>query len=322
MRVLVTGGAGFIGSHLVSELRSDAHRIRVLDDCSTGFAHRVPREAELIRADVRDREVVSTAVAGCDLVIHLAAAVGPRMVAEEPIETWTRNVDGTAAVLDACVRHGARVIIASSSEVYGCGDPVRHQKPAFMSETDPIALDPAGRRDVYALSKVAGEAYALALHRSRLLPVTVVRFFNVVGPGQSDRYGMVLARFAAAARAGRPLPVYGDGTQTRCFLHVRDAVAALRGLAGCSAAEGRIVNIGSEDEITILELARRVAAAAGRNAGIEHIPFERVYGPGFRDPVSRKPNLAVLHELIDFAPRHDLDDAIRDVLASTASAPR
>ncbi len=321
MRVLVTGGAGFIGSHLVSALRAEAHEVRVLDDCSTGFAPRVPEDVEFVRADVRDRAAVSGAVADCDLVFHLAAAVGPRMVAEEPVGTWTRNVDGTASVLDACVAHGARVLIASSSEVYGCGDPA-NPKPAFMSESDPIALYPAGRRDVYALSKVAGEAYALALHRSRLLPVTVVRFFNVVGPAQSDRYGMVLARFAAAARAGEPLPVYGDGTQTRCFLHVRDAVSALMKLARCPAAEGRIVNIGSEHEVSVIDLARRVLSASGSDAGVEHIPFERVYGEGFRDPVSRKPSLKVLHALIDWQPRHTLDDAVRDSLAAVASPTR
>ncbi len=308
MRALVTGGAGFVGGHLARALLAAGFEVEVLDDLSTGRRDRVPSGARWTPADVRDVAAVEDAVSRADLVLHLAAAVGAEMVARDPAGTWSRNVLGTAAVLDGCARYGRRVLLASSSEVYGLG-----ARPPFR-EDDPAALLPTGRRDVYAVSKVAGEAYALALCRTRLLPVTVVRLFNVVGPGQSGRYGMVLPRFVEAARAGRPLTVYGDGSQRRCFLHVDDAVRALLALACEARAEGEVVNVGSREEVSILALARLVLEEAGGGDDVEFVPFERVYGEGFVDPPRRVPDVSRLESLVGFAPRRSVRDAVRDLL--------
>lgn len=309
MRVAVTGGAGFFGSHLVERLLAEGHRAEALDDLSAGNPENLPKGAVLRRLDVRDRVALGQALEGAEVVFHLAAAVGPALVARDPAGTWSRNVEGTARVLEAAAEVGARVLLTSTSEVYG---PVVE---GVLREDQPLSLDATARRDVYALSKAAGEAYALALHRTRLLPVTVARCFNVVGPRQSERYGMVLARFARAARAGRPLTVYGDGLQRRCFLHVADAVDAVLKLARTSGAEGQVVNVGSDEEVTVLDLARRVLQEVGGSGGVEHVPFERVYGEGFVDPRRRRPALARLSHLTGFAPTRTLDDAIRDVLA-------
>ena len=314
MRVLVTGGAGFLGSHLVDRLRSEGHRVVVLDDLSSGSignlaGHAEDADVEVLRADVRDRDAVARAVRSCDLVFHLAAAVGVRVVAEDPVGTWSRNVLGTAAVLDACAAAGTRCVIASSSEVYG------PFATGSLSEEDRSTLDPTARRDVYAVSKAAGESLALAHHRTSLLPVTAVRFFNVVGPRQSDRYGMVLPRFARAAVSGEPLRVHGDGRQSRCFLHVSDAVDALLLLARTAASEGLVVNVGSDRETAILDLARAVAAEAGTGSAIRLVPFAEVYGEGFADPPRRRPDVSLLARLTGFLPRRTLADAVRDVVA-------
>src|SRR5262245_37806785 len=244
MRVLVTGGAGFVGSHLVDRLVCDGHVVHALDDLSTGSARNLEAatrtdRGHLVRGDVRDRRAVEGLVAGADLVLHLAGAVGVRRVADDPAGTWSRNVEGTASVLAACAARGTRCLVASTSEVYGPG------AQGVLREDAPVTLSPSGRRDVYAVSKLAGEALALALHRDSALPVTVARLFNVVGPRQSERYGMVLPRFARAAVRGEPLLVHGDGRQSRCFLHVDDAVSALLALVvgtPAPASQGLVVN--------------------------------------------------------------------------------
>jgi UDP-glucose 4-epimerase len=309
MRVLVTGGAGFLGGHLAEASLVRGHRVVALDDLSTGSPDNLPPAVALVRGDVRDARVVSELVAGADLVFHLAAAVGVRKVAEDPLDTWSRNVEGTASVLRAAADAGVRCVFASSSEVYG------PTAEGVLREDLPARLDPAARRDAYAVSKAAGETLALSLHRTRLFPVTVARLFNVVGPRQSDRYGMVLPRFAAAATAGRALVVHGDGAQTRCFLHVRDAAVALWRLAETPAAEGAVVNVGSEEEVGILDLARAVVAEAGTGAPIRLVPFEQVYGEGFSDPRRRRPDVSRLRALTGFAPVLSTGDAVRDALA-------
>lgn len=311
MRALVTGGAGFLGSHLAEALRSRGADVVVLDDLSTGLRENVPSGVEFQAVDARDDGAVDAAVAAADVVYHLAAAVGARVVAADPVGTWSRNVQGSAVVLDACARHGRRVLVASSSEVYGPGG------GGPLVESQPSVFHPTGRRDVYALSKAAGEAYAMALHRTRLLPVTTVRFFNVVGPRQSDRYGMVLPRFVRAAHEGRPLVVYGDGKQRRCFLHVEDAVRGLLDLAPCAAAEGEVVNLGSAEEVGVLDLARLVLEETGRQGDITFVPFERIYGEGFLDVPRRVPDVRKVQGLIDFRPQRALRDAVRDILQGT-----
>ena len=319
MRVLITGGAGFIGSHLARACLARGDTVSVIDDLSTGVQSAVPPGARWIQGDVRDPEVVRPAVEAADLVVHLAAAVGPALVARDPAGTWSRNVDGTSCVLDAATSVGSRVIIASTSEVYGdlARDP--HRAGRGLAEDEPVRVRADGRRDVYAISKLAAEAYAFAVHRTHLLPVTVVRPFNVVGPAQSSRYGMVLARFAEAAALGRPLPVYGDGRQRRCFLHVHDAVRALLALAECVRAEGVVVNLGSDEEVAISDLAVRVCRVADIPLSVRHVPFEQVYGEGFVDPALRRPDLSRLHDLIAFVPERSLDDAIKDAVGVARS---
>jgi UDP-glucose 4-epimerase len=314
MRILVTGGAGFVGSRLVEDLAAEGNRVEAFDDLSTGALGNLEAAVagggvEVARGDVRDAASVEASVARADAVFHLAGAVGVRTVAEDPAGTWSRNVEGTATVLRACARRGTRCVIASTSEVYG------PQAVGVLREDAAGILDPAARRDVYAVSKAAGESLAFALHRASLLPVTVVRLFNVVGARQSGRYGMVLPRFARAAVSGEPLTVHGDGRQTRCFLHVADAVAALRALAACGAAEGLVVNVGSAEEVSILDLARSVVAAAGTEAPIRHVAFADVYGEGFVDPPRRRPSLERLESLTGFAPRRTLSDAVSDVVS-------
>lgn len=319
MHALVTGGAGFLGSHLVDRLRAAGHAVVVLDDLSTGrvehlAAHRGDPRVALVTGDVRDRALVMRQVERCDVVFHLAGAVGVRRVAEDPAGTWSRNVEGTASVLDACARKGARCLIASTSEAYG------PTAAGTLCEDHPVVLDPAGRRDVYGVSKVAGESLALALHRTSLLPVTVVRPFNVVGPRQSARYGMVLPRFAAAAVRGEALTVHGDGRQTRTFLHVADAVEALLRLVATPASEGLLVNVGSDEEVAIADLARLVVGAAGTGAPLRFVPFADVYGPGFADPLTRRPDLSLLRRLTGFVPRLRLGDAVADAVRSAREA--
>jgi UDP-glucose 4-epimerase len=308
MRVVVTGGAGFLGSHLVARLLEEGHGVVALDDLSTGRRENLPAGARLVEGDARAAATVAEALEGAELVLHLAAAVGPGLVARDPSGTWSRNVEGAARVLEGAALRGARVLFVSTSEVYG------PHAEGLLHEDRASELLTSARRDVYALSKAAGEAYALALSRTRLLPVTVARCFNVVGPRQSERYGMVLARFACAARERRPLTVYGDGLQRRCFLHVEDAVTALLALARTPASEGLVVNVGSDEEVKILDLARRVIEASGSKAGIEHVPFERVYGEGFVDPRRRRPDLTRLRALTGFFPARNLDDTIAATL--------
>jgi UDP-glucose 4-epimerase len=314
MRVLVTGGAGFVGSHLVDRLLRDGHSVRVLDDLSSGRAANLDEHARdprlaFERADVRDAARVRAAARGAEVVFHLAAAVGVRKVAEDPVDTWSRNVEGTAVVLRAAAEAGARCVLASSSEVYG------PTADGVLREDDVLRLDAAARRDAYALSKAAGESLALALHRTRLFPAVVARLFNVVGPRQSARYGMVLPGFAAAAVRGEPLPVHGDGGQARCFLHVRDAVEALLALSRSPDAEGRVVNVGTDEESTVLDLARAVVAAAGTGAPIRLVPFAQVYGEGFSDPRRRRPDVSRLRGLTGFVPSLRLCDAVTEAVA-------
>ena len=311
-----------MGGHLARHALARGHEVVVLDDLSSGRRSAVPAGAQFVRGDVRNAAVVERLSAGCHAIVHLAAVVGPRRVAEAPIETWSCHVEGSAVVVREAARRGCRLLYISTSEVYGS----RQAHADVLRESDACPVDASSRRDVYAISKLAGEALAMAEYRSRLLPVTIVRPFNLVGPGQCDRYGMVLARFARAAASGVDLQVYGDGTQRRCFLHVSDAVDALYRLLRCDAALGEIVNLGSDEEIAISELAERVRAQCGhidgqRVSGIAYVPFERVHGEGFVDPWRRRPCLAKLRGLLPaWQPTHTLRDAIQDALEASPTA--
>jgi len=314
-RVLVTGGAGFIGSHLAEELLAAGHEVAVLDDLSTGSLRNIQPLIgrpgfQFHLGSVLEAAVCDTLVSRADLVIHLAAAVGVKLIFERPAETIERNVMGTSRILDACLRHCRKVFVASTSEVYGKEPRVGG---ARFREDDDITLG-ASMRWAYAASKAIDEYLARAYAQSKGLPAVVGRLFNTVGPRQSSAYGMVLLRFVSWALEGKPIQVYGDGSQTRAFCHVRDVTRAVRLLIAEPRAEGEIFNIGSSETVTILELAQRVKEATLSASEIRLIPYEQAYGPGFDDIKNRVPDLGKIHALVGYEPRYSLDAILRDVI--------
>lgn len=318
-RILITGGAGFIGSHLAERLLAAGSSVAVLDDFSTGRMENIshllsnPR-FQLARDSVENDATVSTLMASCDAVYHLAAAVGVQLIIDEPVRTIRTIIHGTEVVLEAACRWRRPVLITSSSEVYGKGARV-----PFAEDDDVVVGATRFSRWCYSYAKGVDEFLGLAYHRQFGLPVTIVRLFNTVGPRQVGRYGMVLPRFVSAALAGRPLEVYGDGAQTRCFCHVADVVDALIKLAGTPKAVGEVFNLGDDREISILDLARRVTTVTASRSPIQHIPYEKAYGQDFDDLPRRVPNLHKLKSAIDFNPRHDLESIVRSVAQSLGS---
>ncbi len=313
-RCLVTGGAGFIGSHLAEWLQRRGAQVCVLDDLSTGSRRNLERflarGGEFVRGCAADPALLEPLVAQSDAVFHLAAAVGVRRVVERPVETIERNIEPTRVVLRAAAAHGRPVLLTSSSEVYGWSERER------FSEQDPLVLGPPDRpRWSYACSKLLDECLALAWHAESGLGVRVVRLFNTVGPRQRGRWGMVLPRFCAQALAGGPITVYGDGSQRRAFTWVGDVVEALGRLIETPRAAGRIVNLGGESEITIRALAERVRAQVGGGIEIVHVPYARVYGERFDDMPRRRPDCRLARGLCGWRPRLGIDDMIARVLA-------
>ncbi|HSB39582.1 MAG TPA: NAD-dependent epimerase/dehydratase family protein [Gaiellaceae bacterium] len=314
-RALVTGGAGFIGSHLADRLLADGWEVFALDDVSTGslenIAHLRDRpDFHLVVDSVLSPSVVSELVHRCDVVFHLAAAVGVRLIVEQPVHTMVTNVQGTETVLGYCSKLGKRVLVASSSEVYG-----DHREERPLSETDRRVYGPTTeKRWLYADSKAMDEHLALSYHLERGLDVVVARLFNTVGPRQSGRYGMVIPRFVERALAGEPLEIHGDGTQTRSFCHVADTVRGLCGLMDAREISGEIFNVGSSERVSILELAERVKAAAGSDSPIEFVPYERVYEQGIEDTLHREPATAKIREAIGWQTTYDLARIIADVI--------
>jgi UDP-glucose 4-epimerase len=319
---LVTGGAGFIGSHLAELLLVDGWEVFVLDDLSTGSERNVAhlrdrRDFHLIVDSVLKSSVVNELVHRCDVVFHLAAAVGVRLIVEEPVHTLVTNIQGTENVLDHCNRFGKRVLVASTSEVYGD----RREPEALEEESRRLYGPTTARRWAYAESKALDEFLALAYHQERGLDCVIVRLFNTVGPRQSGQYGMVIPRFVSNALAGRPLEIHGDGTQTRCFCHVRDTIHALSGLMNMPETSGEIYNVGSTDRIAIAELARLVVELTHSSSEIVHLPYEKVYGQGIEDMLHRQPSLAKVEAALGWRPTHSLEEILRDVIAYTRSAP-
>ena len=325
MRYFITGGAGFIGSHLTDRLLEDGHTVHVLDNLATGRRANVARWTDherftLTVGNVRDADAVTAGASQADVIVHLAAAVGVKRVMEKPVETIQTNVGGTETVLDAARAHDTKTLLASTSEIYGKAMQTDPSLDA-LSETDDWTLGATSkRRWAYACSKAMDEFLAKAYVDEYDLPVTCVRFFNTVGPRQSSRYGMVIPSFVERALADEPIQVYGDGTQTRCFIHVHDAVRAVRGLLDTPAAEGEIVNVGRPDEISIKQLAERVRELSGSSAEITYIPYEEVYGPGFEDMQRRTPDIAKLQSLTDFTPSYSLDEILQDVIDEVRGA--
>jgi UDP-glucose 4-epimerase len=324
MRYFITGGAGFIGSHLTDRLIEDGHHVHVLDNLSTGRIENVDQWADHDRfafteGDVLDRDLLEQGIAACDRVVHLAAAVGVKRVMETPVETIRTNVGGTENVLELAHAHDASVLVASTSEIYGKAMSKDDDLDA-LRETDDWTLGATSkRRWAYACSKAMDEFLAQAYHDEHDLSVICVRFFNTVGPRQSSRYGMVIPNFVERALSDEPIQVHGDGTQTRCFTHVHDAVRAVLKLLDAPEADGEVYNVGRQDEISINHLAERVCDLSGSASEITHIPYEDVYGPGFEDMKRRTPDISKLQRAIDFEPAYSLDDILRDVIENVRS---
>lgn len=319
-RVLITGGAGFIGSHLAEALVARGDRVTVVDDESTGDADNlsaIRRSANFtfVSGSVADRPLVARLLADVDEVYHLAAAVGVQLIASNPIRTIETNVYPTELLLSELRRqqeagHLVKLFLASTSEVYG-----KNPKPRWTEDDDLVFGSTTRARWSYGVSKAIDEFLALAYWRQDRLPVVIGRFFNVVGPRQTGSYGMVLPRFIDAALAGRPLVVHDDGRQVRCFGHVADVVRAVLDLMQTADAVGRVFNIGSDQPVSILELARRVIATVNPSLSVEFQSYADAYSPDFEDIRSRVPDLARLRATIDYRPRHSLDDVIREVVA-------
>jgi UDP-glucose 4-epimerase len=314
VRYLITGGAGFIGSHLAERLLKDGHSLTILDDFSTGreanLAHlRGNPKLDLIRDTVENEQTAALVVSRADAIFHLAAAVGVKLVAEEPVRTIRTTIHGTEVILDAAHQFGKPVLITSSSEVYGKGTRV-----PFREEDDVLMGATKFSRWCYAYSKGIDEFLGLAYHKQFGLPVTLVRLFNTVGPRQVGMYGMVLPRFIAAAIANQPLEVYGDGNQTRCFCHVSDVVDALIKLMATPKAVGDVFNLGGHEEISMNDLARRVISLANSKSEIRHIPYEQAYGRAFDDLPRRAPDLNKIKSVIGFTPHYNLDQIIKSIL--------
>jgi UDP-glucose 4-epimerase len=312
---LVTGGAGFIGSHLVEALLAAGHRVLVLDDLSTGSMANLERVRAhprlLVTIDsVTHEDRLAELIEQADDVYHLAAAVGVRLVLDEPVRTVATNVGPTEAILRLLEGRHKPLFLASTSEVYGKNPKIP------LAEDDDLVLGPTCKgRWIYACSKALDEYLALGYHQRTGLPVIVGRFFNVVGPRQIGRYGMVLPRFVDQALAGGPLVVYDDGQQVRCFAHVGDVVRGVLDLMACPAALGRVFNLGSDEPITIRALAESVVRVVNPGLAIEHIPYAQAYAPTFEDIRCRVPDLRRIRETIAYRPRHGLEDVVREVVA-------
>jgi UDP-glucose 4-epimerase len=321
-KALVTGGAGFIGSHLCEALLSDGWEVFALDDLSTGSIANVEHLKErwdfhLIVDSVLSSTVVNELVHKCDVVYHLAAAVGVRLIVEQPVHTLVTNVQGTEVVLEHCNRFGKRVLVASTSEVYG-----DHREEVPLAEDARRIYGPTtARRWAYADSKAMDELLALAYHQERGLDVVIARLFNTVGPRQSGQYGMVIPSFVGRALVGRPLEIHGDGTQTRCFCHVSDTVRALVGLMEERSLSGEIFNVGSPNRIRILELAERVRELTHSSSELRFVPYEEVYGQGIEDMYHRIPSTEKIREAIGWQATLELDLILADVIKHTRTAP-
>ena len=331
--VLITGGAGFIGSHLAEHLLSHDYDVTIVDNLSTGrfenIAHLTgdPRFHFAIES-ITNEAVMDRLVSECSLIFHLAAAVGVQLIVESPVHTIETNIMGTEAVLKAALRYRAKVLIASTSEVYGKGNAIPFR------EDDDVVLGPTSRsRWSYAASKMVDEFLALAYYREQGLPIVVFRLFNTVGPRQTGRYGMVIPRFVEQALREEPLSVYGDGGQSRCFLHVHDAVEAILALSENAAATGRVFNVGSVEEVSIYDLARLVldlvniqegapsypsreknASPSQKNGDIVFIPYEQAYAEGFDDMRRRVPDISRIRELTGWKPRHNLKQTLEEII--------
>jgi UDP-glucose 4-epimerase len=313
MRVLVTGGAGFIGSHLTDALIARGDQVVALDNFSTGSTaniKHITKNFEIIDGDIRNVDLINETTKDVDLVFHMAAALGVNTILESPLESISTNIAGSEVVLNAAAKHNKRILIASTSEIYG-----KNPKQPLNESDDRVVGSPQKIRWSYSDAKAIEEAMAVALHQEKKLQVTTARLFNTVGPRQSGRYGMVVPRFVKAALSNEPINIYGDGTQSRVFCHVQDAIEALLKLVGTDKAINEVYNVGGNGEITIKQLAETIIKQTNANSKIEYIPYEKAYAPGFEDMQRRVPDISKIKQELNWAPKRDLSQIIIDVAA-------
>ncbi|GAA3429664.1 NAD-dependent epimerase/dehydratase family protein [Streptosporangium sandarakinum] len=320
---LITGGSGFVGSHLTDALLARGDSVMILDNLSTGRLDNLRAHPRLhfVQGSVLDELVVDELVHRCDVVVHLAAAVGVKLIVEQPLRCLTTNIRGSENVIEAAHRYRKKIMITSTSEIYG-----KNSGGPLHELSDRILGSPAVVRWAYSTAKAVDEILANAYHRERDLPTVVVRLFNTVGPRQSPAYGMVIPRLVRQALSGAPLTVFGDGTQTRCFAHVKDVVDALLRLLDHEDAIGQTFNVGASDEVSILELAKMIIELTGTTSGIDLIPYAEAYEAGFEDMARRVPDTTKLRALTGWVPRLSLDDILADTVAEAradlATSPR
>lgn len=312
-KYLVTGGAGFIGSHVVDTLVARGNTVIVLDDLSTGRHDNIRQHAggtdvEFVLGSILNEALVDDVVRRSDVVLHLAAAVGVNLIVDRPLESLATNIKGSEIVLEKCHKYGRKVLVTSTSEIYG-----KNTSDALNEEDDRILGSPLKTRWSYSEAKAIEEVLAHAYWREKGLPTVIVRLFNTVGPRQVGHYGMVVPRLVEQALRGTPMTVFGSGDQSRCFCHVTDSVAALLGLVDSTEAEGRVFNVGARHEISIRGLAELVKQITGSASEIVLIPYDEAYEAGFEDMQRRRPDTTRIHDLLGWEPRHSLEEIVRDV---------
>ena len=314
MRVLITGGAGFIGSHLCDSLVAAGSEVNILDNLSTGSERNIGHlkgKIQLNQGDIRDRELVEKLTKDADLILHMAAALGVDNILENPIESISTNFYGSEVVLNAALKYDKRIIISSSSEIYG-----KNSKQPLSESDDRVIGTPQKLRWTYSDAKALEEAAAHFLFLTKELSVTTIRLFNTVGPRQTGKYGMVIPRFVQAAFENKPLRIFGDGNQSRAFCHVHDVVRAILGLSFEDRSIGEVYNVGGEKEISINSLANKIVAQIGSTSKIEYISYKDAYSAGFEDMVRRVPDISKINKVINWKPELSLENIIDDVARS------
>lgn len=316
---LITGGAGFIGSHLVEALLARDEMVVAFDNLSTGRLRNLDHlgnhpNLRFVQGSVLDELAVDELMHQCDVVVHLAAAVGVKLIVEQPLRSFTTNIRGSEIVIESAFRHRRPILLTSTSEIYG-----KNSEVPLKEEDQRILGTPTIARWAYSTAKAVDEILAFAYHRERGLPTIVVRLFNTVGPRQSPAYGMVVPRLVRQAVAGQPLTIYGDGSQSRCFCHVNDVVGALLGLLDSPAAVGGVFNVGSKEEISIRGLAERIIGHTGSSSGIRLIPYEEAYPSGFEDMQRRVPSIDRIRNLTGWQPTRTLDDILTETISEAAA---
>jgi UDP-glucose 4-epimerase len=311
MRVLITGGAGFIGSHLADALIARGDQVVALDNFSTGSSaniKHITKNLEIIDGDIRNADLINETTKDVDLVLHMAAALGVNTILESPLESISTNITGSEVVLNAAANYKKRILIASTSEIYG-----KNSKQPLNETDDRVVGSPQKIRWSYSDAKAIEEAMAFSLNQEKGLKVTTARLFNTVGPRQSAQYGMVVPRFVKAAIHNEPINIYGDGTQSRVFCHVQDAIEALLALVETEKTINEVYNVGGTGEITIKQLAETIIKQTNSKSTIEYIPYEKAYAPGFEDMQRRVPDISKIKEAIKWQPQRDLAEIISDV---------